>query len=417
MDIVKTKKQFRWNLPPRFIIGIAVVVAILIGVMILRPHEAYKVERNKLLFGEVQRGEVQLSVDSYGVLRSQKQTLITTLTAATVQEVILRPGAQVEENSIILMLSNPELLQEVETANITLEQEKANLRRIKLANQRELLTEESALAELNSNLEAATLRREAEEGLAAKGVIPQITFKNTLLQQHQMIQRVKFQQQRITQLKKVVHEAELIQQKQISQAQAQHQNMQHRADRLTVRAGMKGVLQRLPVELGQSVAAGQELALVGSDKDLLALVRVSQSKAELLQIGQKAEINTRRETVGGVVTRVTPEVRDGTIEVEIAFSNGVPVSARPELNVDARIFISTIKNSLFVERPINVQSNTKNSIFILESDNKLAQRQQVIFGEDSGRFIQILSGAKEKDKFILSDMANLRDVDRIRVIN
>jgi multidrug resistance efflux pump len=343
--------------------------------------------------------------------------LLTTLTAATVQEVILRPGAAVEADSVIMRLSNPELLQEVETAAIALDQEKANLRRTELGNQREMLAEESTLAEINAEVQAITLRREAEEGLAARGIIPQITFKSTLLGQAQAQQRLKFQEQRINQLKRVAREAILIQQQQINQVDARYQSIKQRADRLTVKAGMKGVLQRLPVALGQSVAAGEELALIGSDEDLLALIRVSQAKAELLRIGQSAEINTRRETVAGSVTRITPEVRDGTIEVEVVFKDGVPASARPELNVDARIFVSTLKNSLFVERPINVLSNSKTSVFKLEGNGKLAEREQIAFGEDSGRFIQVLTGAKEKDNFILSDMTNLRNVNRIRVID
>lgn len=418
MDIVRSKKKFEWKQPPRYVIaGAVVVVLILIAVIFLQPKGEYKVERNKLLFGVVQRGDLQMSVDGYGVLRSQKQTLLTTLTEATVQEVILRPGASVEPDSIIMVLSNPELLQEVETARVALEQEKANLRRTDLTNQREMLTEESTLAEINSEVQAATLRREAEEGLAARGIIPQITFKNTLLTQEQALQRLKFQEQRIVQLKKVAAEAILIQKQQINQVDATYQSIKYRADRLTVRAGMKGVLQRLPVVLGQSVAAGEELALIGSDEDLLALIRISQAKAELLRVGQSAEINTRRETVAGTVTRITPEVQEGTIEVEIVFKNGVPASARPELNVNAEIFVSTLKSSLYVERPINVLSNTKSAVFKLEGDSKLAEREQVAFGEDSGRFIQILNGAKEKDRFILSDMTSLHNIDRIRLID
>ena len=417
MDIIRTKKRFNWKQPSRLVIGGAIGALILVITVAMQSGGEYKVERNKLLFGIVQRGDLQMSVDGYGVLRSQKQTLLTTLSAATVQEVILRPGAPVEEDSIIMRLSNPELLQEVEAAAIGLEQEKANLRRIELSNQREMLTEESTLGEINSEVQATSLRREAEEGLAAKGVIPQITFKTTLLAQSQAQQRLKFQEQRISQLKRVATEAKLIQQQQINQVEARYQNIKQRADRLTVKAGMKGVLQRLPVTLGQSVAAGEELALIGSDKDLLALIRITQSKAELLRVGQAAEINTRRETVAGTVTRITPEVRDGTIEVEIVFKDGVPVSARPELNVDARIFVSTLKNSLYVERPINVLSNSKSSVFKLEGNNKLAEREQVVFGEDSGRFIQVLNGAKEKDNFILSDMTNLRNVNRIKIID
>ncbi len=415
MDIAKPKQQNRVN--RRVLIGgaIAVVLVLLLSVF-LQAKVQPKVELNKLLLGAVQRGDLQVTVDGYGILRSDKQTLITALTPATVAEVKLRPGAQVEDDSVILRLDNPALLQEVEAARIALVQEQANLRRIKLTNERELLNEQSALLELTATVEGLTLRREAEEGLVIKGIVPKVNFQTTLLQQRQSIERVQFQKKRIAQLRKVIGEAELIQDQQIKQVEAHFQVMQNQAERLIVRAGMKGVLQRLPVELGQSVLAGQELALVGTDKDLKALIRVSQAKAEQLQIGQSAQINTRRERVAGVVTRVTPEVRDGTIEVEVAFKDGVPASARPELNVDAVIYTSRLTNTLYVERPMNVQSHSKSRLFMTDANNKIADLQQVSFGADSGRFIQILSGAKESDRLILSDMSGFRDVEQIRIV-
>lgn len=415
MDIAKAKSSFRFKRP--LIIGGAMLVslALLMGIVV-QPTGQHKVERSKLLFGTVQRGDLQVAVDGYGVLRSDKQTLITALTSATVAEVLLRSGAEVEADSIILKLNNPELLQEVEAANMALVQEQANLRRLKLNNQRELLAEQSVLAELTATFKSVQLRCEAERGLAG-GAVSMLAYKTTLLQQEQMHERVNLQTQRIEQLKEVMREALIIQQEQINQVAARYQSMQLRAERLVVRAGIKGVLQRLPVELGQSVAAGQELALVGSDKDLKALIRISQSKAEQLKVGQTAKINTRREQVAGVLTRITPEVRDGTIEVEIAFTEGVPASARPELNVDAQIFIASIKDTLFIERPMNAQSHINSRMFRVQENNKFAELQDLSFGEDSGKFIQIKQGAKEKDRFILSDMTSIQDAKTLQLVD
>lgn len=415
MDIAKAKSSFRFKRP--LIIGGAMLVslALLMGIVV-QPTGQHKVERSQLLFGTVQRGDLQVAVDGYGVLRSDKQTLITALTSATVAEVLLRSGAEVEADSIILKLNNPELLQEVEAANMALVQEQANLRRLKLNNQRELLAEQSVLAKLTATFKSLQLRCEAERGLAG-GAVSMLAYKTTLLQQEQMHERVNLQTQRIEQLKEVMREALIIQQEQINQVTARYQSMQLRAERLVVRAGIKGVLQRLPVELGQSVAAGQELALVGSDKDLKALIRISQSKAEQLKVGQTAKINTRREQVAGVLTRITPEVRDGTIEVEIAFSEGVPASARPELNVDAQIFTASIKDTLFIERPMNAQSHTNSRMFRVQENNKFAELQDLSFGEDSGKFIQIKQGAKEKDRFILSDMTSIQDAKTLHIVD
>ena len=415
MDIVKPKTPSRFNRP--VIVGSAMVmVFMLVMFAIMQPAGQHKLERNTLLSAAVQRGNLQVTVEGYGILRSDKQTLITALTPATVAEVLLRSGAEVEADSIILQLNNPELLQEVKAANMALTQEQANLRRLKLNNQRELLAEQAVLAELTFTFKSIELRSEAEKSLAG-GAVSMLAYKTTLLQQEQMQERVKLQTQRIAQLKEVMREALIIQQEQINQANTHYQNMQQRADRLTVRAGIAGVLQRMPVELGQSVGAGQELALVGSDKDLKALVRVPQSRVEQLKIGQAATINTRREQVAGVVTRITPEVREGSIEVEIAFAEGVPASARPELNVDAKIFTQQINDTLFIERPVNVQNYSHQAIFRLAENNKTAELQELNFGAEAGKYIQITKGANQNDRFILSDMTRLHDVKTIQIVD
>ncbi|WP_288132290.1 HlyD family efflux transporter periplasmic adaptor subunit [Microbulbifer sp.] len=421
MDIAKTRKPVLWK-RPLLVTAVAIPLLTLVSGFLFQPDHfpletARKIHRSELLFGSVQRGDLELVIDGYGVLRSNRQTLITALSAATVEEVVLRPGARVRENSIILRLSNPELLQRVDAAAMAISQAKASLRRLKLNNRRELLAEQASLATLNADLEVIKLQREAERQLVADGVVPRIAYQTTVLQQEQMQQRLALQQQRIQQLEKVATESQTIQQNQIDQARAHHRSLQQRAERLTVRAGLEGILQRLPVELGQSVAVGQELALVSSEQDLVALIQVSQSRAEELQIGQTAKINTRRELASGAVTRIAPEVREGTVEVEVAFSDRVPDSARPEQNVDARIFTATIKNALYIERPLNARSHSAGTLFRLQEGENLAQRQPVQFGVASGRLIQLESGASEKDRFILSDTDRFSDAERIRILH
>ena len=413
MDVKKVNTKPRWK-KPLLVLGALASLALL-GSLWASPGYQHKADRTALLLAQVQRGDLQVSVDAYGVLRSDKQTLLTALTSATVQQVLLRPGAQVSADSIILQLSNPELLQEVEAAAMALAQEEANLKRLKLANQRERLAEQAVMAELDANLQMVTLRRNAEQQLVADGVVSSLSYQTTVLQQQQMQQRLDLQQQRLAQLDDVIAQADIIQQEQINQARTRYLTMQQRAERLTVRAGMEGVLQRLPVELGQSVVAGQELALVGSDKDLLALVRVSQSRAEQLQIGQTAQINTRRERVAAVVTRITPEVREGTIEVELAFTEGVPASARPELNIDAQIFTARLTDTLYLERPVNVQSHSSSRLFKVSDEGRALSATELQFGDDAGRYLQITSGAQQGDTFVLSDMATFRDAELIQL--
>jgi HlyD family secretion protein len=418
MDVPKPKKTVQWR-PRVLIVGAGMLVAaIALGSSLWsRPNAQYKVKREDLLVGAVQRGELQVAVDGYGVLRSDKQVLITALTDATVDEVLLRSGAKVEPGSVILKLSNPEVMREVELAAIALSQEEADLRRLTLSNKRELLAEQSVLAELRSNHQVLHLRNEAQKELAASGVVSKLDYQTSLLQEQLLLERVEFQNKRIERLQEVARESQNIKREEINRAKATHENARQRAESLTVRADLNGTLQRMPAELGQGIKAGQELALVGSDQDLRALIRVSQSRADKLQIGQAAQINTRREKVAGVITRIAPEVRDGTIEVEIKFKDGVPPSARPELNVDARILVATLRNALFIERPPNVQGGGRGNLFQLGEDGRRATLRTVSFGEESGRYIQLLSGARTADRFVLSDVSRFRDAKVISIVD
>jgi len=414
MDIKKEKTTAPWKKPALILTALATLI--LMGTLFASPSYQYKVEQSALLLGTVKRGDLLVTVDGYGVLRSDKQKLISALAPATVEEVVLKAGAVVQADSVILRLSDPDLLQQIETASMATAQEQANFRRQQLNNQRDVLTEEGRLAELDASFQMLVLRHSAEAEMAAKGIVSQLSFQTTVLEKSQLAKQLQLQQQRLEQLRLVNEEALTISQEQLNQAMAREQRLKQRQEQLTVKAGMEGVLQRVPVELGQSVTAGQELALVGSDKDLLALVRVSQSKAEQIQPGQKARINTRREQANSVVSRVTPQVVDGTIEVELTFVDAIPASARPELNIDAQIFTAELTNTLYLERPVNSQSHSKSRLFKLDPQTYTLAATAVQFGDEAGRFLQLQQGATEGEQFVLSDMAGFQDANTIRVI-
>ena len=185
---------------------------------------------------------------------------------------------------------------------------------------------------------------------------------------------------------------------------------QNRLERLSVKAGFDGVLQRLSVELGQSLAAGQEIALIGSVQELIALVRVPQSKAQQIFIGQKAIIDTRRDKVFGTVARIDPIVVENTVEVEIALPEQLPASARPQLSVDAVIITDILNNITYMERPVNAKANSSISLFRLDDSNNAATRTQVKFGKEAGRYIEIIEGGKVNDTFIVSDLSLLKEL-------
>ena len=413
MDIKRNKPNYRWG---KAVISFAILAGIfLFSRLVASPVADQQISRSQLLLSTVKRGDLQVSVDGYGVLRSNKQRLISAESPATVADILLRPGAEVQADSVILQLQDPQLQQELDTATMAVSRQQATVKRGRLANQREVLAEEAVLAELTAQRDTQTLRLTATRDLAARGVIPAIEFQSAELQERQLSERIVLQQKRLQQLKDVANEDLNIATEELNQAKALLQRLEQRVAKLTVRAGIEGVLQRLPVELGQSVTAGQELALVGSRQDLQALIRVSQSKVEQLRLGQPAIVNTRRETAKAEVSRITPQVQDGTVEVELRFVDALPASARPELNVDAQIFTADLKNVLYLERPVNVQSHASSQLFRYDQNNQQLQSKRLQFGDEAGRYLALQSGATEGETFVVSDMTTFADADSIAV--
>lgn len=413
MDIKRNKPNYRWG---KAVISFAILAGIfLFSRLVASPVADQQISRSQLLLSTVKRGDLQVSVDGYGVLRSNKQRLISAESPATVADILLRPGAEVQADSVILQLQDPQLQQELDTATMAVSRQQATVKRGRLANQREVLAEEAVLAELTAQRDTQTLRLTATRDLAARGVIPAIEFQSAELQERQLSERIVLQQKRLQQLKDVANEDLNIATEELNQAKALLQRLEQRVAKLTVRAGIQGVLQRLPVELGQSVTAGQELALVGSSQDLQALIRVSQSKVEQLRLGQSAVVNTRRETAKAEVSRITPQVQEGTVEVELRFVDAVPASARPELNVDAQILTAELNDVLYLERPVNVQSHTSSPLFRYDQDNQQLHITQLLFGDEAGRYLALQSGATEGETFVVSDMATFADAKTIAV--
>lgn len=366
------------------------------------------VKRSEIVVGEVKKGNLDVVIEGYGILMPAKQLLITSLTRSTVKEILLKPGAPVTEDSTILKLENPELMQQVENAHQELVQAKANLQQLKLNQKREALNENANIAEVNAGYQSARLKRLAEQKLVKDGIIAKNTFELTLLNERQLEQRLGILMQRKQQLVEVHQQAVNIQLEKIKQRQGRIDIAQQRADSLVVRAGLNGVLQRLSVNLGQSLSAGQEVALIGSVKELVALIKVPQRLAQQVMIEQNVIIDTRRDKINGKVIRIEPLVENNTVTVEVSLPTNLPASARPRANIDAAIIAAKLIDVNYIERPANVRTSSDNNLYKLASNYNSALLTNVRFGRQAGRYIEIISAVKVGDQFILSDLSSLR---------
>jgi biotin carboxyl carrier protein len=408
VDILKKKPKKTLLSNKGVIITITVLVVIILVNYAKASLNNVSLARKDLLLATVKQGDIDVTVEGYGKLTSDKLQLITTLTKATVEEIVLKPGATVTKESVIVKLANPELQQQVQSAQYSLAESRANLRQLKLNQRRETLTEKSNYLELVSKHKGARLTLTAQNKLVKSGIVKQIDYQESILREEQLNERIEIFKERNEQLKEVHKEAINIQLERIKQVEQRLTIAKDRNSKLVVKAGFDGVLQRLSVKLGESLAPGQEVALIGSVTELIALIRVPQNQVQLVKIGQKVMVDTRQKLIEGIVNRIDPIVDQNTVEVEISFPGKLPQSARPEQNIDAVITAKTLENIYYIDRPANVKAQSETSLYLLNNSLSEAKRVDINFGEKTGRFIEIRSGAKLGDQYIISDLSNYK---------
>ena len=409
MDKIKSQTSKKSIYQNKWLIALFIGAAILLWLSTNNSFGQITIARESLLIETVQQGDLDVVVDGYGKLVSNKQLLISALTNARVKEIVLKPGALVEKGSLIVRLENLELQQQLNNEKQQVAQSHGNLRELKLTQKRELLLDEANLAQIKANLQSAQLKRKAQEQLLSKGIVSKLTFEQTRLHELQLSQRVEFLKLGAEQLGQVHLEAINIMVQGIKQQEGRLAIAQSRLSSLDVKAEFSGVLQKLSVELGQNLSAGQTIGLIGSVSDLVAIIKVPQSQAQQISLQQQTVIDTRADKIIGHVSRIDPIVTNNTVSIEIALPKNLPASARPELNVDGQITIAKLQQVLYLKRPANIKSNTQSILYKVDQNNQQAKQQPIQFGQQAGRFIEVLSGAKLNEQYIISDLANIKD--------
>jgi multidrug resistance efflux pump len=383
-----------------------VVVGVLL--VVLTSRDAVAVSEQELLIDAVRQGSLDITVDGFGELVSARQQLITSPSQATVKEIILKPGAKVSVDSIIVRLENPALEQQVDDARQELNQAEANLRQLRQNNQRETLKEQGSLAELTAQQQSTIIRRRAEEKLVADGIVSRLTYEQSLQNEKQLTQRVAIMGRGLSQLDLLHRESITIQMERVKQQQGRLAVAESYLDRLTVKAGLDGVLQKLPVKLGQSLGPGQEVALVGSATDLIALVRVPQGQAQSVSIGDVAIVDTRREKIKGKVARIDPVVENNPVEIEVALDSTAGTGARPNLSVDCSIIDERLSRVKYVKRPAGVKPNSTATVYAMVGDSSKARPKTIRFGRLAGQYIEVLDGLDVGERLIVSDLSAVK---------
>jgi HlyD family secretion protein len=407
----KRRRQIIWSA-----LGIVAVAAATIGVTRLKPA-APEVERSTVWTDTVKRGPMLRQVRGLGsLIPSQEFTRqIPAETEATIVRILKLPGSQVKPDTILLEMSNPQVEQEAVDAKLQLKAAEAEYQSLRVTLQSNLMNQKAGAATVNSDYTQAKLQADTDKALYDLGVISGLAYKNSKSKADELTTRNNIEDERLDINQKAIETQMAQQQAKVDQVRTLAGLKQKQLEALRVRAGIEGVLVDLPLQVGQHVTPGTMLAKVVQPDHLIAELKIAETQARDVQIGQPAVVDTHNGTASGTVMRVDPAVQNGTVTVDVKLTGELPKGARPDLSVDGTIDLEKLDDVLYVGRPAFGQENSTISLFKLDPDSKGAVRVPVKVGRASVNAIQVIEGLHEGDTVILSDMSRNDNTDRIRL--
>ena len=397
-------------------IALAFLIAVTVGVSRLKPA-APSVERSTVWTDVVKRGPMLRQVRGLGsLIPSQEFTRqIPAETEATVIRIRVLPGTEVKADTVLLEMNNPQVDQAALDAQLQLKAAEAAYQSLRVRLDSDLMNQKAGAATVTQDYSQAKLQAETDKELYELGVISGLAYKASKGRSDELTTRHDLEGQRLTVAQQAIVAQLAEQQARVDQMRTLAQLRQKQLDDLKVRAGIDGMLVDLPLQVGQRVAPGAMLARVIQPNHLIAELKIAETQARDVQIGEPAAIDTHNGVVSGTVMRVDPAVQNGTVTVDVTITSELPKGARPDLSVDGTIDLEKLDNVLYVGRPAFGQENSTISLFKLDADTKGAVRVPVKVGRASVNSIQVIEGLHEGDTVVLSDMSRWDNTDRIRL--
>ena len=410
-DIARAKKIRRIVYGTGFAV---VILLITVGVSRLEPA-APRVDRDTVYMSTVERGSMLRQVRGTGTLVPEQIRWITAITSGTVEQIVIRPGAAVTPDTVIVELSNPELEQQALEARLQLDAALARYesRQVELRSQE--LTQQASLKTIESELSQAEYEAELDEELFRNNLVSELQVRQKQSRVSELRIRQEIEQQRLEIQADSMRATLAAEQADVDRLQTIYQLRQDQVSDLRVRAGHTGVLQEVPLDEGQSVTPGTNLARVGDPTQLMAQLRITETQARDIVVGQPAAVDTRNGVIPGHVIRIDPAVQQGTVTVDVALDGELPRGARPDLTVDGTIELERLENVIYVGRPVFGQEQSVVSLFKLDPESDDAVRTRVSLGRSSVNDIEVLEGLEPGDQVVLSDMSQWDAFDRVRL--
>jgi HlyD family secretion protein len=427
MDIprknARRNKIVRWTVTS--VAGVAVVGGISFALTRLKPA-APPVEMSTLWPDTVRRGPMVREVHGLGTLVPEDTMLITAATDGRVERILIRPGTPVRADSLVMILTSPELQTDLLSKQYTLRAAQADYDNLKVTLQKTMMDMKSKVSQVAADYNTAKLEADRDATLAKDGLVSEIDGKISATKARQLGEQYDIEQQRLA-IEAQADEAQLAAARvKVDQLQAEYDLKKSQVEQLQVRAGFDGMLEALPapltpVEEGQKVAAGTPLGKVAQPSHLKAELKIAETQVKDITIGQPAVIDTRlagngwNGLIDGKVSRIDPSILNGTVTVDVALQGQLPPVLRPDLSVDGTVQLEKLEDVVYVGRPIVGQENATVQLFKIEPDGKYADKVKVTFGKSSVNTIEVKNGLNVGDRVILSDMSSVDQYDRIKL--
>jgi HlyD family secretion protein len=410
----RTVKRITWG-----VISALAVAAVCVFLLRLKPA-ARSVEMSTLWPDTVRRGEMLRQVRGLGTLVPEEVNWIQAQFDGHVDKIDKQPGMNVSANDVIIILSSPDMQLAADSAEWQVKAAEANYRDLKVRLETSQLAQKSTTEQIHSDYQQAALSADRDEQLTKLGLKSELETKLSVAKAEELKNSYDLSKQQLDISGQSIEAQLAAQQVQVEQLRAAWDLKKKQVQQLTIRAGVDGVLTQLGtsdklLEVGQRVAPGAILAKVVQPSKLKATLKIPETQAKDVAIGQVASIDTRNGIADGHVSRIDPAVTNGTVDVDVRLDGKLPDGARPDLSVDGTIEIERLKDVMFVGRPVIGQANQKIGLFKIDPDGKGATRVTVALGRSSVNTIEVVDGLQVGDRVILSDMSAWDAYNRIRL--
>jgi len=417
MDVQRPAKIKHWKkIRVAAIAVLAIGATAFIGVKVSRLKPADPtVDRSTVWIDTVKRGNIMREVRGNGTLVPEDVRFIPAPSEGRVEKIHVKSGTEVRHGTVLVELINPQLEQQATDAEYQVKVAESDLSNLKVRLESDRMTQQSLTASVQAEYSQAKLQLDTDEVLGKDGLVPELTLKLSRVKLKEIENRLRIEQQRLDVLSRSARSQIDSQQTKVDQFRALAKLRRSQVESLKITAGTNGIVQEVSVQVGQQLTPGTNIARVADQTTLKAELRIAETQAKDIKVGQKTTIDTRSGLIQGSVSRIDASIRDGTIGVDVRLESDLPQGARPDLSVEGTIELERLIDVIYVGRPAFGQGDSTVGFFKLEPDGKTAVRVQIKIGKTSASTVVITEGAREGDQLILSDTSQWDSYNRIQL--